>query len=570
MTGCISHRQLQRSITSVPDPCVLTPDSNNNIRMNFTFHVPGNFVTSRSRLVLTPQLVVGGIPRADYAPVVADAVIYRKKNVRKESVGRYSDPYAEVREKIDDVSEDFFLQYDETVALPDSVTGGIIRAVVSTDGCGECTGVDTFDIAYISNPATLIDVENALELSWMEPEFKIRPKIREGNGEARLQFIINRHDINLTLGNNRSEMQKMTDVLRPVLNDTLAEVNRLSIYGMASADGPYAFNDVLARNRAASASRWLSRKLNISPQVRKVMEIGSRPEGWWPVFHAMAADGHPDSVKVKNILTKYTKGNDDVQERYIRRLTCWRDIREKYLQKDRKVEYAYSYTIRSFTTDSELLYMYAKRPDAFNEDELLRVASLMETDSAKTEVYNVIMKYFPQSQVAANNLALLYMRGERMDLAKRTLERLEEFSPETLNTMAAGYVYANDYERAVELLQNLELPEARYNLGILKAAQRKLDEAYQLLKEYNDVNVAIVALALSLNSEAETIMQKVDDEDSLTEYVRAMIAARKGDTEAALKHLKNGCMDVNLRKRALEEPEFIRYHNDKRFMEITD
>ena len=76
----------------------------------------------------------------------------------------------------------------------------------------------------------------------------------------------------------------------------------------------------------------------------------------------VAADGHKDTLKVKEILDKYNAENDDVAERYIRRLSCWGDIREKYLQKDRKVEYEYTYTIKSFTTDRELLEMYEKRP----------------------------------------------------------------------------------------------------------------------------------------------------------------------------------------------------------------
>ena len=50
----------------------------------------------------------------------------------------------------------------------------------------------------------------------------------------------------------------------------------------------------------------------------------------------MIADGHPDSLKVREILDKYNAENDDVAERYIRRLSCWNDIKNNYLQKDRK------------------------------------------------------------------------------------------------------------------------------------------------------------------------------------------------------------------------------------------
>ena len=127
-------------------------------------------------------------------------------------------------------------------------------------------------------------------------------------------------------------------------------------------------------------------------KVQHLIRVGSRPEGWQPVIDAMTADGNRDSVRVKEILQRYADANDDVQERYIRRLSIWPVIRENYLQKDRKVEYEYSYKIKSFTTDDELLRMYDKRPDAFNEDELLRVASLATTHERKKEVYQTLME----------------------------------------------------------------------------------------------------------------------------------------------------------------------------------
>ena len=86
-----------------------------------------------------------------------------------------------------------------------------------------------------------------------------------------------------------------------------------------------------------------------------------------------------------------------------------------------QVEYVYTYTLKSFTTDAELLDMYGKRPDAFNEEELLRVSTLKKTPEEKKEVYRTILHYFPQSQVAANNLAVLLLREDKADEAEAVL-----------------------------------------------------------------------------------------------------------------------------------------------------
>lgn len=67
--------------------------------------------------------------------------------------------------------------------------------------------------------------------------------------------------------------------------------------------------------------------------------------------------------------------------------------------------------------------MYSKRPDAFNEDELLRVASLAADDAKRKEVYLTLLKRFPQSAIVVNNLAVLYLREGKEDEAIEVLRQ---------------------------------------------------------------------------------------------------------------------------------------------------
>lgn len=539
--------------------------------MDMLFHVPENYFSRRSRLIITPQLVVEDTVKEEYMPLVLDAPIYNKKINRKKVLDQYIDPLEERAVKADKASRSFDLPYREAIQLPEGTEEGRIVGVVSTDGCGECTGIDTIDIAAISNPITLMkDVKEALQLSWIEPEFVIRPKIMEGKGVANLQFVINKSDIDLSMGNNRNELDGMMRTLAPILKDSLATVNSLTITGMASADGSLAYNTPLARNRAAAAKQWLVGQLNIQPKVQRLISVDSRPEGWEPVLAAMVADGDPDAAAVKDILEKYKEDNDDVQERYIRRLACWNRIKNQYLQKDRKVEYVYTYTLKSFTSDAELLDMYRKRPDAFNEEELLRVAALADSHDKKKEVYQTIQKYFPASQIAANNLAVLYLREGNEDKAREVLSALTEHSPEVLNTLAASYVYANNYEKAIELLQEVKLPEARYNLGLLQAKKRRFNEAYELLRPFADVNSAIVALSINKNEEAKTILMPLKDNSPVAEYARSITAARLQENELFYRHIGNACKDAKLCKRAATEADFYRYHAEDRFQTLIN
>ena len=557
--GCATHRG-GKHISVEPGVQMLTLDSSRKAELDATFNVPARYFSKRSRLYISPALYSGDSLVKKYEEVVLDAPVFVKKAERAAVLEGKEDSLAGKAKAVDN-RKACTIPYHQAILLPEGVESGEVMAHVSTDGCGVCNGIDTLHLAGLDNPASLIDMDD-WKLDWIEPVFEIKPKIRSGKGVARLQFIINRYDIRPELGNNAAELDSMLAKLKPVLSDSLASLEYVKITGVASADGSLRINTPLARNRANSAMQWLIGKLDIPASVQQLFSVTSRPEGWLPVLEAMRAAGDSDTTAVARILEKYADRNDDVQEYYIRRLGCWGRIRDNYLQKDRNVEYVYSYQIRSFTTDEELLDMYGKRPDAFSEDELLRVSTLKETDAEKMEVYRTILHYFPQSQVAANNLAVLLLREGKKEEAREVFESVEGYSKETLKTRAALYVYRNEYEKAVELLEmNVEDPEARYNLGLVKAQMRQLDEAYELLAPFKDVNSAIMALSVNRNEEAGIIMEAVRSESPQCEYVRAMVSARLGEDADALEHIANAAEDAALRERAKIEYDFKPYRN---------
>lgn len=344
-TGCATHKA-GKVITTTPAPYTLTPDSLNRAQLDVRFHVPAHYFSKRSRIVITPQIMTGDSVVDECQPVALYSSIYSKKAERQSVLYHIDDPYTARMIKVEDTSQPIDVPYSETLQLPEDMDDARVTAVISTDGCGECTGIDTIDVAMIMMPVKYVEPAQ-------EPEKeKVELVEMQGRGVANLQFVINLYDINLTMGNNRKELEDMVAKLEPVLSDSLATLTSLEISGLASADGPLSFNTPLSRNRANSAKNWLVERLNIDPKVQDIIKVSSRPEGWQPVLEAMTADGHPDADRVKEILIRYADQNDDVAERYIRRLACWKDIREKYLPKDRKVEYVYTYVVRRYTTTS--------------------------------------------------------------------------------------------------------------------------------------------------------------------------------------------------------------------------
>ncbi len=140
LVGCASSKR--NNVVSVsPSPYVLTPDGSNRVRLDMSFHVPEHYMTRRSRLIITPQLMADDSVKEEYMPVVLDAPIYSKKKERLEKLTDYSDPYGDRAQKADKVSRSFDIPYTDTIQLPDGTDEGRIRAVISVDGCGDCAGV---------------------------------------------------------------------------------------------------------------------------------------------------------------------------------------------------------------------------------------------------------------------------------------------------------------------------------------------------------------------------------------------------------------------------------------------
>lgn len=565
-TGCA----VQRSGTGVTVPYVgqLTPDTLSNVRVETLLRIPERSLSRRSRLIIQPMLVQGGRV-AERLPIrVLDAPIHSRKLARKALLTDFRDTLDTIVQPVNP-ARSVEIPYAATVSVPSGGVGGRIVALLSIHACDRCRQIDTIELARIFDPTALFSGAE-LQLAAMEPQLAVHPDVVREYGEACIRFPINRCDIDMTLGDNRLQMETMLTALRCTAADSLNGVGRLVITGIASADGPVAWNEALARRRAEAAWAWLAQQPDITPALLRSMRIESRPEGWGPVLEAMRADAHPDTLVLAEILHRYAGESDDVAEREIRRLGSWPVIRERYLHTDRRVECGYTYAACTGTSDEELLRRYERWPESLNEEEMLRVAALQVTSAEKEKVYTAVLECFPQSYAAANNLALLLLREGRSDEALGVVEPLRTTSPQLLNTQAVLLALEGRKSEALALLETIDsLPEARYNLGLLLACSNRHEEACALLEEFASADAALAALAADRIALADDIMARSADFTPRAAYVRALIAARQGSAPRLLAHLARAVRDPHLARSARVEPDFAAYAQLPEFVLLT-
>lgn len=337
-------------MTIEPAPLNVSTDTTGHANIDFNLHIPAKYFSNRSRLFVVPTLMAADTIVKSCRPIVLDAPIYSKKRTRHAVIDGEDDPFADIAQKIESIRKPFDTHYAAYVSMPDNVDEARLVAIVSADGCGRCTGIDSVDIGNIRRTPLAVKTPAAHEEPHVDNTAATEYIMREGRGVARLQFVINKYDINLDMGDNRKQLEHMLADITPILADTTATLTSLSVYGIASADGPLSFNTPLARNRANAAYHWVAERTGCAAALDSIVSIGSRPEGWQPVLRKMTEAGDADSVAVKTILERYDTYDDDMQERFIRQLPCWKKIRERYLPKDRIVEYVYTYTVRAKAT----------------------------------------------------------------------------------------------------------------------------------------------------------------------------------------------------------------------------
>lgn len=206
--------------------------------------------------------------------------------------------------------------------------------------------------------------------------------------------------------------------------------------------------------------------------------------------------------------------------------------------------------------ETEIIQRYQSHPETLTEEELLQMAARAADLQSAIDFYQSTLTYYPQSATALLNLSTLLIRQGKPEKAITLLEDKQDLNQSVLINLATAYAQTGQTSRAEAILVPINTPQARYNLGVIKAANGENDEAIELFGNTADTNAAIAALAANQTEQAAALISATSDQSPRAEYVRAIIAACTGNTPAFKRHLEALSEDFALQERALTDPEF--------------
>ena len=163
---------------------------------------------------------------------------------------------------------------------------------------------------------------------------------RPGDTDYSVRYQINLAKLSSTLDGNSRELDGLNAFVDNLMRDTLMHVKSVEITGYSSPDGPRAFNETLARNRARDFKSYVDKKYGFSKKYD--VTLNSVAEDWEMCRALVARSPVPDKQAVLGILDG--KQSSDAKELALKKIpAAWEYMIKHILPPLRRVELTINY-----------------------------------------------------------------------------------------------------------------------------------------------------------------------------------------------------------------------------------
>lgn len=421
---------------------VQTSVENERVDVAFKLNLNNLKLKAEQQLILTPMLATDSDTTA-LQPIIING---RSQQIRMMRASKRTKKYTEGKEPIVVLRKngtEQSINYSQTIIRKQPLESDVLQLFAAQDlcGCGDLQDQDRTLLANIDNLDAWMPA-----IAFVKPAAEAR-KQRAEKGEAYLSFRVNKTDIVVDLFDNTRELAKITKTIDLVRDDKNVEITGINIHGFASPDGPYANNERLARERAASLKNYVSHLYTID---NKLFSSNSTPEDWNGFRHKVQQSQLANKEEILKIANSNLAPDD--KDKRIRQLypQDYAVIMSDIYPRLRHSDYTVSYTVRPFSVE-EAKQILKTRPQQLSLQEMYLVAQTMEEGSAEfNEVFDIAVRMFPNDPTANLNAACADLQRRDVASAEKHLLKAGN-SAEALNARGALAVMKKDYALARQL-----------------------------------------------------------------------------------------------------------------------
>lgn len=357
--------------------------------------------------------------------------------------------------------------------------------------------------------------------------------------EANIKFLVNQANLRRSELKNNSVQEFVAMLKRINADREKLNIRNVEVQAYASPEGGFSFNDKLAGKRKNTSEAYVKSQLK-QTGVATGIDAHYTAQDWDGFQKLVQASNIQDKDVILRVLSMYK--DPEQREQQIRNMSeAFRELADGILPELRRSRLIINYETIG-RSDEQIKTQYATDATKLSVDEMLYYATLEDNIAKKEEIYKRTAEYYDKDYRAMNNLATLaFMKGDEME-ATRHLERALRVNPQAPEALAnlgiMELVNGNVKEAETSIAKALGEQNINVAIGSLNLAKGNFAQAE---KDFENVNSNSAALAQLMNKNyaaAAATLDKVANPNALTDYLHAIVAARRGNKFAAESYLK--------------------------------
>lgn len=322
------------------------------------------------------------------------------------------------------------------------------------------------------------------------------------------------------------------------------------VVAYASPDGEEDKNAKLSNNRSKSAENAFN-KVTKKHSVDAPVNVKSIAEDWEGFQELVAESDIEDKELIIRVLSMYS--DPEVREQEIRNMSAiYSTLAKEVLPELRRARFIANVEYTNYTSE-ELLSLIEQNMDILDEEALLRSATLVQDNEDKFALYNKAVEKY-NSQRAQYNLGVLHLNNNDLAKAKKAFANVPE-DGDVYNALGVIAMREGDYNAAAEYFAYAENEAGVENAAVIDIIDGEYEAAAQKLSGKKGYNAALSQLLLGNADPAENL----ECECPKAAYLRAIAAARKGDSFVMKANLNDAAKDAKLAERAAKDIEFVQF-----------
>ncbi len=367
--------------------------------------------------------------------------------------------------------------------------------------------------------------------------------------EGQILYAINSSDVRSKELKSQSikDFQAALDEIKANERKTLKGTE---VVAYASPDGGESLNNKLSGKRAGTAEKaWTKVVKGHEASDPEVKSIGQDWEGFQEL---VSASDIQDKDLILRVLSMYS--DPAVRESEIKNMSeIYKELKGEVLPELRRARFIANVEYQNYTAE-ELQTLVDENIDVLDEEALLRVASLVKDPAKKISIYKKAVNKFNSDRAQFNTGVALLAMGKNAEAAA-AFNKVAAQDGDLKNAQGVIALRKGELAEAAKCFKAAGTEDAVANMGVVNILTGNYAQAVQNLADAKGCCNNKV-LAYILNGQLDKAQAAAKCNDACVDYLRAIIAARKGQASQAKEYIKKASECKDLAARAAKDIEF--------------